>query len=105
MNAALLFNVMPCLLRADPPKILNLEKISHKNKQTKKISSNAGFFICVHEIKKSFKSLELQKYFRDRSLFMEGGEGKNKGGAICINKLLEGGAIKFFKENEGGGCN
>ena len=34
---------------------------------------------------------------------MEGGEGKNKGGAICINKLLEGGAIKFFQENEGGG--
>ena len=53
---ALSFNVMPCLLRADPPKILNLEKISHKNKQTKKISSNAGFFICVHEIKKSFKN-------------------------------------------------
>ena len=41
---------------------------------------------------------------RDRSLFMEGGEGKNKGGAICINKWLEGGAIKFFKENEGGGA-
>ena len=41
---------------------------------------------------------------RDRSLFMEGGEGKNKGGgAICINKLLEGGAIKFFQENVGGG--
>ena len=55
---ALSFNVMPCLLRANPPKILNLEKISHKNKQTKKISSNAGFFICVHEIKKSFKSFE-----------------------------------------------
>jgi hypothetical protein len=33
---------------------------------------------------------------------MEGGEGKNKGGAICINKLLEGGAINFFQENEGG---
>jgi hypothetical protein len=34
---------------------------------------------------------------------MEGGGGKNKGGAICINKLLEGGgAIKFFQENEGG---
>ena len=31
------------------------------------------------------------------------GGGKNKGGAICINKLLEGGgAIKFFQENEGG---
>jgi hypothetical protein len=55
---ALSFNVMPCLLMADPHKILNLEKISHKNKQTKKISSNAGFFICAHEIKKSFKSLE-----------------------------------------------
>ena len=35
---------------------------------------------------------------------MEGGGGKNKGGAICINKLLEGGAIKCFQENEGG-CN
>jgi hypothetical protein len=34
------------------------------------------------------------------------GEGKNKGrGGICINKLLEGGAIKFFQENERGGCN
>ena len=33
----------------------------------------------------------------------KGGEGKNKGGAICINKLLERGAIKFFKENEGRG--
>ena len=31
------------------------------------------------------------------------GGGKNKGG-ICINKLLEGGATKFFQENEGG-CN
>jgi hypothetical protein len=30
------------------------------------------------------------------------GEGKIRGGAICINKLLEGGAIKFFQENEGG---
>ena len=28
---------------------------------------------------------------RDRSLFMEGGEGKIRGGVICINKLLEGG--------------
>jgi hypothetical protein len=37
---------------------------------------------------------------------MEGGEGKNKGGGgICINKLPEGGAITFFQENEGGGCN
>ena len=34
----------------------------------------------------------------------KGGEGKIRG-AICINKLLEGGAIKFFQENEGGGCN
>ena len=34
---------------------------------------------------------------------MEGGEGKIRGGGgICINKLLEGGAIKFFQENEGG---
>ena len=35
---------------------------------------------------------------------MEGGGGREKirGGAICINKLLEGGAIKFFQENEGG---
>ena len=32
---------------------------------------------------------------------MEGGEeGKIRGG-ICINKSLEGGAIKFFQENEG----
>jgi hypothetical protein len=31
-----------------------------------------------------------------------GGEGKIRG-AICINKLPEGGAIKFFQENEGGG--
>ena len=30
-----------------------------------------------------------------------GGEGKIRG-AICINKLLEGGAINFFQENEGG---
>ena len=41
--------------------------------------------------------------FRDRSLFIEGGGGKNKEGAICINKLLEGGTIKFFQENEWGG--
>jgi hypothetical protein len=27
-----------------------------------------------------------------------GGEGKIRGGGICINKLLEGGAIKFFQE-------
>jgi hypothetical protein len=33
---------------------------------------------------------------------MEGGEGKIRG-AICINILLEEGAIKFFQENEGGG--
>jgi hypothetical protein len=33
---------------------------------------------------------------------MEGGEGKIRGGGICINKLLEGGAIKFFQENDGG---
>ena len=39
-------------------------------------------------------------------IYERGGEGKNKGGAICINRLLEGGAIKFFQENEGGGgCN
>jgi hypothetical protein len=39
---------------------------------------------------------------RDRSLFMEGGEGKNKGGAICINKLLEGGLLIFFRKMRGG---
>ena len=32
-----------------------------------------------------------------------GGGKNNGGGGICINKLLEGGAIKFFQENEGGG--
>ena len=33
---------------------------------------------------------------------MEGGGGKEKiRGAICINKLLKEGAIKFFQENEG----
>jgi hypothetical protein len=32
---------------------------------------------------------------------MEGG-GEEKG-AICRNKWLEGGAIKFFQENDGGG--
>jgi hypothetical protein len=37
----------------------------------------------------------MQLLVRDRSLFMGGG-------GICINKLLEGGAIKFFQENEGG---
>jgi hypothetical protein len=28
---------------------------------------------------------------------MEGGGREKQGGAICINKLLEGGAIKFFQ--------
>ena len=32
------------------------------------------------------------------------GGGKNKGvGAICINKLLEGGLLNFFKKMRGGG--
>jgi hypothetical protein len=39
---------------------------------------------------------------RDRSLFMEGGGIR---GAICINKLLEGGLLNFFKKMRGGGCN
>ena len=37
-------------------------------------------------------------------LWKGGGGGKNKGGAICRNKWLEGGAIKFFQENDGGGA-
>jgi hypothetical protein len=34
---------------------------------------------------------------------MEGGGREKIRGAICINKWLEGGAIKFFQENVGGG--
>ena len=39
-------------------------------------------------------------------LWKGGGEGKNKG-AICINKLLEGRLLNFFKKMRvgGGGCN
>ena len=60
------------------------------------LSLDIMVYISVHNLVKFLLLL------RDRSLFMEGGGGGIRGGGICINKLLEGGAIKFFQENEGG---